>query len=106
SFEEMYVRYTGWFIAFFTKNSSSYDKSLEGTNENEVIQQLLKSGLSEISVIQRAFIGGNNYYEFSAIEGGKKIKVVGIESDMHEHSFDAVLPYYEYIGIGWDPLDI
>lgn len=106
SYEDLYVRYTGWFIAFFTINSENYDKSKEGNNEEKVIDSLRKTGLSDIKTLQKAYIGGNNYYEFVADEGGQKLKVVGIENEMKEYPIDAVLPYFEYIGIGWDPLNI
>lgn len=106
SFEELYIRYTGWFIAFFTINSENYDKSLEGTNEEKVIDSLRRTGLSDIKTLQKAFIGGNNYYEFSADKGGQKLKVVGIENEMQEYPSDSILPYFEYIGIGWDPLNV
>ena len=105
SVEQLYERYTGWFIAFFTINSDTYDKTLEGTNESKVIEQLHRNGLDEIKVLQKAFIGGNNYYEFSADEGGEQLKVVGVEGDMQEFPKDYILPFYEYIGIGWNPLD-
>jgi hypothetical protein len=103
--EQLYERYTGWFIAFFTINSDNYDKSLEGTNENIVIEQLRRNGLDQISTVQKTFIGGNTYYEFIADEGGQKIKVIGTEEDLQEFPMEYILPYFEYIGIGWNPLD-
>lgn len=106
SYEDLYLRYTGWFIAFFTINSENYDKSLEGNNEGNVIESLYRTGLTEIKTLQRAYIGEDNYYEFFATKDGRKIKVVGIENDMQEYPIDSILPYYEYIGIAWDPLNI
>lgn len=105
SVEQLYERYTGWFIAFFTINSETYQKSLEGTNEKVVINQLYKNGLDEVNTIQKAYIGNENYYEFTADEGGRKIRVVGVENDLQEFDMDYILPFYEYIGIGWNPLD-
>ena len=103
--EEIYLRYTGWFICFFTINSETYDKSQEGLNEEKVKADLMRTGLTELTCNQKAFIGGNTYYEFTAEEGSEKLKVVGTEGDMHERPLDYVLPYYEYIGIAWDPLN-
>lgn len=105
SIEQLYERYTGWFIAFYTINSESYQKSLEGTNEANVIDKLHRRGFNEIKTIQKAFIGGENYYEFTAQEAGKKVIIVGTENDLQEFEIDHILPFYEYIGIGWNPLD-
>jgi hypothetical protein len=103
--EQLYERYTGWFIAFFTKNSESYQKSLEGTNEKVVFDQLYRNGYDEIRTIENVYLGKDNYYEFIADEGGRKIRVVGVENDLNEFEMDYILPFYEYIGIGWNPLD-
>ena len=105
SYEDLYIRYTGWYIAFYTTNADNYDKSLEGSNEKAVIESLQRSGLSEIKTLQKTLMGGDNYYEFSAEKGGQKIKMVGIENDMYEYPFDAVLPYFEYIGLSWGPFN-
>ncbi|MGZ4049172.1 MAG: hypothetical protein ACXVPU_13945 [Bacteroidia bacterium] len=106
TFEQLYERYTGWFIAFFTLNSETYDKTLEGTNEEKIVKQLHKKGITNITVLQKAHLGGENYYEFLAEKAGEKIKVVGIENDLREHKTDYILPFFEYIGIVWNPLDI
>ncbi len=106
TFEQLYERYTGWFIAFFTLNSKAYDKSQEGSNEVKVVEQLQKKGLTDITTLQKANIGGNNYYEFLAEKGGEKIKIVGIENDLHEYKEEYILPFFGYIGIGWNPLDV
>ena len=103
--EEIYLRYTGWFICFFTINSETYDKTKEGLNEEKVKSDLRRTGLVDITCNQKALLGGNTYYEFTADEGGEKIKVVGTEGDMHERPISYILPYYEYVGIGWDPLN-
>jgi hypothetical protein len=106
SYDDLYVRYCGWFIAFFTINAENYDQAQEGKNEEKVIDSLHSKGFSDIKTLQKSFIGGNNYYEFIANKDGQKLKVVGIENEMQEYPIHAVLPYYEYIGIGWDPLNI
>jgi hypothetical protein len=103
--EEIYLRYTGWFICFFTINAETYEKSKEGLNEEKVKADLMLAGLGELTCNQKAFIGGNTYYEFTAHEGLEKVKVVGTEGDMHKRPIDYILPFYEYIGIGWDPLN-
>lgn len=102
--EDIYLRYTGWFICFFTINSESYDKSQEGLNEEKVKSDLLKTGLTELTCNQKSFLGGDTYYEFTAKEAGVTIIVVGTEGDMHKRPSNYILPYFEYIGIGWDPL--
>lgn len=103
--DNLYETYCGWYIAFYTFNSKEYNKEKEGENESVVLNKLVSEGYSEINKLQNLYIGTNNYYEFSAIKNGQKIKIVGIEDDLHEYSFDHLLPFYEYIGIGWNPLD-
>jgi hypothetical protein len=106
TFEQLYERYTGWFIAFSTLNSKTYDKSQEGLNEKMVIEQLHKNGLTDIATLQKIYIGGDNYYEFLVDKGGAKIKVVGVENDLHEREKEYILPFFEYIGVAWNPLDV
>ncbi|WP_347069966.1 hypothetical protein [Flavobacterium sp. WV_118_3] len=106
SVEQLYERYTGWYIAFSVSNSDSYDKSLEGTNGAIVIEQLRSTGLEEIITVEKIYIGGFNYYEFSAIDNGQKVRVVGTEDNMQKYPMDYILPYFERIGIDWNPLDL
>lgn len=106
SFDDMYERYVGWYIAFYNLQSDTYEKEKEGLNEKKVIDDLMKTGLFDIQVIQKVYLGGETYYEFTADEGGKKIKIVGTEGNMSEFDINYVLPFYQRIGIDWDPLSI
>jgi|SRR5690554_108261 len=106
SIENLYETYCGWYIAFFTSNSKEYEKSKEGLNEKIILEKLKLENYSEINKLENIFIGGNNYYEFSAMKNGIKIKIVGTEDNFREYSLEHILPFYEYIGIGWNPLEI
>jgi len=106
SCEQLYERYAGWYIAFHTLNSKDYDKASEGRNEAVVLSKLKSSGLASIETSQKIFIGGKTYYEFMTQSDGIKSRVVGVEDDLKKYPIDYVLPFYEYIGIGWDPLNV
>ncbi|WP_420572467.1 hypothetical protein [Kordia sp.] len=103
--EELYLMYTGWFIAFFTSQSEGYDKSMEGNNEAEVIKYLEASGYENVETLQKVYLGERNYYEFSANSDGEKIKLVGIDDETDEYPADSILPFYHYIGTVWDPMN-
>jgi hypothetical protein len=105
SIDSLYETYCGWHIAFATLNSKEYNKVDEGSNFETVAQKLAKSNYADIQKLQNVFIGGQNYYEFSATQNGAKVKIVGVEDDLQEYKNDHILPFYEYIGIGWNPLD-
>ena len=40
--KDLYIRYTGWCVVFYTINSEGYDKSKEGSDEAKVISSLEK----------------------------------------------------------------
>jgi len=56
--------------------------------------------------LQKAYIAGNTFYEFTANENGEKIFVAGVEKELIKYPGDYLLPYFEYIGQIWDPLNI
>ena len=106
SHEELFIMYTGWFIAFYTINSDGYNKSLEGHTEKQTIEELQTHGYSNIQTLQKIYLGENNYYEFLAELDGEKVKLVGMdEEEIEEYPVDTILPYYNYIGLMWDPFN-
>ena len=105
SIDNLYETYCGWHIAFATLNSNEYDKLKEGNDLEVVKQKLAKDNYADIEKLQNVFLGGQNYYEFSATKNGLKIKIVGVEDDLQEYKHDYILPFYEFIGIRWNPLD-
>jgi hypothetical protein len=105
SIDSLYETYCGWHIEFATINSKDYDDSQVGKTEIEVINKLIIDNYTNIQTLQNTLIGGNNYYEFEAEKNGKKTKVVGTEKELIEYPIEHILPFYEYIGITWNPLD-
>lgn len=103
--DQLYETYCGWFIVFHTINSSEYTKLKEGFDEVLFNTILIGEGYQEINKLQNAFIGGNNYYEFSVKKDNNKSKIVGTCDNWESYPADYILPFYEYIGIGWNPLD-
>lgn len=103
--DNLYETYCGWHIVFASINSKDYDKKMEGINEMLIIEKLSSENFKVLKKLQNVFIGGNNYYEFLAEKDGNKIKLVGTENEMIEYSIAHILPFYEYVGIGWNPLD-
>jgi hypothetical protein len=103
--DQLYETYCGWFIVFHTINSAEYEKHNEGKDESVIVGQLLINGFSEIKKLQNAFIGGRNYYEFSVTKNEQKFKIVGTIEELQQYPYNYILPFYEYIGIGWNPMD-
>jgi hypothetical protein len=105
STDNLYETYCGWHIAYVTLNSGEYNKANVGSNLETIMEKLRKDNYTDIRKLQNIFIGGQNYYEFGATRNGDKVIIVGVEDDLQEYKHDYILPFYEYIGIGWNPLD-
>jgi len=106
NYEELYLRYTGWFIAFFTASAKEYDKSKEGSNREAVIKELNRLGVDEIKINQVVLLGNENYYDISASEGGQAIRVVGTQGAFDELDAKTILPFYKRIGEDWGPFNL
>jgi hypothetical protein len=104
--EDLYMRYTGWFTVFATINSGNYNKSQEGSNKDLVVKKLEKQAYSDIEVLQSANLGGENYYEFKCKKDNEVLKVVGTQNNLSSFKMDHILPFFEFIGIQWEPFNL
>jgi tetratricopeptide (TPR) repeat protein len=102
SFDELYLRYMGWFVTFLTINAENYNKNLEGSNQDTIIANLESKGYTDMQVITHICMAEVNYYEFRC----KDVTVVTNGEEIKEYPTDHILPFYEFVGQIWRPFDL
>lgn len=107
SLEELYLRYTGWYIAFSNHNASKRDMDQSKFQDDSgLLLSLLGShGYHQVEMKQHVHINGDNYFEFKAFKK-EEFRIVGVKNEYSVYSYNAVLPLYEYLGEIWNPFEL
>ena len=106
SHDDLYTRYKGWFI---TSKAEKFDRDntfKDASNESELVLALSRRGITEFTCNRKLFFEGETFYEFIGKKQDDSIKIVGTKGDMNERPIDYILPYYEYIGNFWKPINL
>jgi len=104
--DELYLRYIGWYIDFFNPNKY---KSFPNKILKSSIYKLNKEGYTDIKLLDSmCVVGVDNlyYYIFQCKKDDKPCKLVGLVGvDMKVYENGSILPFYEFIGLDWNPFD-
>ena len=104
--EDLYERYTGWFICFISHNSNSTNKSDLASDKDHMVEKLKALGYQDLIVNQNVLIANENFYEIKAVKEGHIKFVVGSVSQHIEYDSSTALPLYAFAGEMWNPLNI
>jgi hypothetical protein len=110
--EELYLRYTGWYIAFSTRDFEPPAELVEELAEKErKMMNRWKKHMDNITIEDKLFIGEEYYYVLKGYPKNPVLKTVsdtpkleiGTHKNQQYYPIDAILPFFRHMGMIWDP---
>ena len=111
SHDELFLRYTGWFLAFCSADSKPEASELKAVEETEKkMLEKLKKSYTNVTISEKTFLGDDYYYSIRCnLTDSAKEEVsffVGPAKDLQPASSGAILPFFTYLGNMWDPFNL
>ena len=100
---QLVTAYTGWLWLFPAVNDGRAKSKFEAQTLKPLLAELEKEGVVDIAVADQYKVGSSEFFEFTGIRGGKKVKgagSVGSKLVLDAASPQATLPVvYTYLGL-------
>ncbi|MCW3085832.1 MAG: hypothetical protein JWP12_3198 [Bacteroidetes bacterium] len=115
SHEELFLRYTGWHLAFCSQDSKPEADELQTLEEVEKkMLKKLEKYQANISIQSKVYLGDDYYYSIKCYLKNTVKKTiseeasifVGPANDLQYSNSSAILPFFRYLGKMWDPFNI
>ena len=115
SHDELFLRYTGWYLAFCARDSKPEPEEEKVLIEQEEkVLKKMKKYQANITIEEKIYLGDEYHYSIKCYLKNTVLKTisedasifVGPVNDLRYIFSGGILPFYKYLGQLWDPFNI